>query len=303
MAASSPLGPVRAAIAALGAAFIYLLIRAFGRRVTPEKAPWLWGPFGGDYIGDTPYEECARREGLTLERDAESGGLLRDFGALEGEGFRAADVHPSVREFYERTAELRMDVWAETSFPASIGLWLLVTTISRQVNQLNFPLSALDTARGMDSEIALLREPSGRVRYAGWCRRLRESGLVVYAGFYLVERVPGAPGPCVKAVFPMPEGNATVLLRPSVDEQGDFRLSSEGARFGDAGFYRVQRGRDGVTRAWRIKTLKERFHLYVDDTGTLRCDHAIRFLGMRVLSLHYRIERRHPANASSAARS
>ena len=188
-----------------------------------------------------------------------------------------------------------MDVWAETRFPASIGLWLLVTTISRKVNQLNFPLRALDTARGLDSEIVLLKELSGRVRYAGWYRRLSDSGRVIYTGFYTIDRVPGCASPCVKVVFPMPEGNATVVLRPSVDERGDFRLSSEGASFGDAGFYRVQRGGDGRVRVWRIATLKELFRVYVDESDTLRCDHSVRFLGMPVLHLHYRIERRRRA--------
>ena len=44
-------------------------------------------------------------------------------------------------------------------------------------------------------------------------------------------------------------------------------------------------------RAHRIRTLKEHFRVYVDDHGTLRCDHGIRFLGFPVLHLHYRIER------------
>ena len=40
-----------------------------------------------------------------------------------------------------------------------------------------------------------------------------------------------------------------------------------------------------------LRTLKERFRVYVDDQGTLRCDHTVRFLGLPVLHLHYRIER------------
>lgn len=290
-----PLGPIRGAVAALGAAFIYLLIRLFGRVVSLEQATWLDGPFGSEYIGDRPYEECADKQGLLLTRHAEKGGLIQDFAVLDGAGFAAARVSPKVRDFYEHTAEYRMDVWAESTFPASLGLWLLVTTISRKVNQLNFPLRALDTARGMDSEIVLLREPQGRVRYAGWYRRLSESRRVIYTGFYMTERPPASAGPCVKVVFPMPEGNATVLLRPSVDDHGNFELSSHGERFGDAGFYRLQRGRDGRVRAWRVTTLKEHFRVYVDDGGTLRCDHAVRFLGFSVLRLHYRIERKQPA--------
>lgn len=295
---SPALGPLRATIAAIGAAFIYLLIRLFGRVVSESEAPWLWGPFGGDYIGDRPYEECADREGLLLTRHAQSGGLIPNFAALDGDGFSAAAVDPRVRDFYERTAEYRMDVWAESSFPASLGLWLLVTTISRKVNQLNFPLRALETARGMESEIVLLREPRGRVRYSGWYRRLSGSGRVIYTGFYMTERVPGCSRPCVKVVFPMPRGNATVLLRPSVDERGNFELSSAGGGFGDAGFYRIQQARDGRMRVWRVATLTEHFRVYVDEAATLRCDHAVRFWGMPVLRLHYRIERKQLAAAS-----
>jgi hypothetical protein len=292
---SAPLGPIRGAIAAVGAAFVYLLIRIFGRVVLPEEVPWLKGPFGGEYIGDRPYEEVAEKEGLVLTRHAQSGGLIPSFAALEGDGFSVEKLDARVRDFYEHTAQYRMDVWAESSFPASIGLWLLVTTISRKVNQLNFPLGALETARGMESEIVLLREPEGRVRYAGWYRKLSSSGLVIYTGFYMTERVPECLRPCVKVVFPMPEGNATVVLRPSLDARGNLELSSDGRRFGDAGFYRVQRGSGRNIWVWRVTSLKEFFRVYVDDEGTLRCDHAVRFLGLPVLALHYRIERKRPA--------
>lgn len=288
----APLGPIRGAIAAVGAAFIYLLIRIFGRVVLPEEVPWLKGPFGGEYIGDRPYEEVAEKEGLLLTRHAQSGGLIPSFAALEGDGFSVEKLNARVRDFYEHTAQYRMDVWAESSFPASIGLWLLVTTISRKVNQLNFPLGALETARGMESEIVHLREPEGTVRYAGWYRKLSSSGLVVYSGFYMIERVPECLRPCVKVVFPMPEGNATVVLRPGLDARGNLELSSDGRRFGDAGFYRVQRGSGRNIWVWRVTSLKEFFRVYVDDEGTLRCDHAVRFLGLPVLALHYRIERK-----------
>lgn len=281
---------MRSVIAAIGAAFIALLVRVFGRNVRDDDVPWLRGPFGSETIGDRPYEECAAREGLSLERNASDGGLIPNFDVLSCEGLDASRVSDAVRRFYERTARYRMDMWAETFFPGSIGLWLLVTTISRKVNQLNFPLRVLDSAKGMDSEIILLREPSGTVRYAGWYRQLTETGLVIYTGFYMTARVPGAKVPCVKVVFPMPEGNATVILRPSIGEDGALELSSRGSGFGDAGFYRIQRAAPGRLRAWRVATLTERFRVYVDERGTLRCDHSVSFLGLRVLHLHYRIE-------------
>lgn len=286
----SELGPIRGIIAAIGAAFIHLLIRIFGRVVRVEDVPWLVGPMGGDYIGDSPYEECAAREGLVVERNATKGGLIPRFDRLLRDGFDPAAVRPEIRRFYEQTAEYRMDVWAETFFPASIGLWLLVTTISRAVNQLNFPLRMLDTAKGLDSEIVLLRKPDGEARYAGWYRRLLDTGRTIYTGFYMTTKVPVGGDACIKTVFPMPNGNATVILRPFVDADGSFELRSWGQAFGDAGFYRVLTAGEGRLRVWRIRTLKEHFRVYVDAKGIVRCDHRVRFLGLPVLHLHYRIE-------------
>jgi hypothetical protein len=283
------LGSIRTLVALVGAWFIAGLIRLFGRVVRLSDEPWLAGPIGGDYIGDLPYEELARGENLTLVRH--QGGLLPTATALDGPSFHSSDLKPDIRRFYEQTADYRMDVWSDTFFPGKIGLWLLVTTLSRKVNQLNFPLDALATARGVDGDIVLLKESDGRVRYVGWYRRLVAAGRALYSGFYMTQKVPHFENPCVKVVFPMPDGNATVLLRPSVDEDGNLRLSSNGTRFGDAGFYRVQKLDHDRVRVWRVRSLREDFLVYLDSDQVLRCDHAVSFLGMRVVQLHYRIER------------
>ena len=279
-------------VGALGAWFIYRLIAVFGRTHARAKIRWLVGPMGGRAIGDLPYREVAEREGLTVERQASEGGLVPDFSALASDACDPARLHPLVREFYEHTARFAMDVWSRTYFPSNVALWLLVKTISRQVNQLNFPLSPLDTARGISSEIISLRDGAGRVRYTGWFRTVGGEANVLYTGFYMTEQTPEGGGRSVKVVFPMPRGNATVILRPSVDAGGALVLDSSGKRFGNPGFYRMQaRGVDRV-RVWHIKSLKEHFRVYVDDKGVLRCDHAVRFLGMPVLALHYKIWRR-----------
>jgi hypothetical protein len=282
--------PIRSLIAAIGAVIINGLIRVFGRVVRESSSPWLVGPVGSDYIGDTPYDEVATRENLELVRRASSGGLIPDANVLDAPGFRIADLRPEIRHFYEHTAAYRMDVWSDTFFPMNIGLWLLVTTISREVNQLNFPLHALATAKGIDSEIVLLKDRNGAVRYSGWYRRLMEHSRTLYTGFYMTARVPHCDGACVKVVFPCPNGSATVILRPSIDANGHLRLSSRGSRFGDAGFYRLDRIDDDRLRVWRVSTLHEEFRVYVDDSDVLRCDHSVSFLGMPVLHLHYRIE-------------
>lgn len=287
------IGPLRNAIASLGAVVIYALIRLFGRRVQPAQAPWLMGPIGGEHIGDKPYDEYAAAHGLAVVRNAREGGLIPRFEALAGPTFDPDRVASEVRDFYEHTAAYRMDVWAKTFFPSNLALWLLVTTISRKVEQLNFPVDTFATASGMDSEIVLLQDPHGEVRCTGWFRRLVEDGRVLYTGFYNSEAVPLHEGACVKVVFPMPNGNATVILRPEVGSDGSLILDSSGAGFGNVGFYRMQHfGRGDALTVWKIRSLRERFRVYVDAERVLRCDHAIRFLGLPVLHLHYRIQRK-----------
>ncbi len=280
---------LRAVVGRCGELFIDALIRLFGHRCRPHEVTWLLGPTGGDTIGDRPYEETARAEHLSIERVVTKGGLLPDFAVLASATFDPASVDPRIVDFYENTARYRLDTRATVYFPARIALWLLVTTISRRVHQLDLPLDGLETAKGITSEIILLRDSAGAVRYTGWFRRRAHDGRVLYTGFYMTQQVPRDGMTCVKAVFPMPDGNATVVLRPVNDGTG-FRLTSVGAGFGDAGFYRVQRAGDGF-RIWRVGRLHDTFHLYVDQDGCLRGDHDISFLDMRVITLHYRITR------------
>jgi hypothetical protein len=278
-------------VAWVGARIIYLLIVVFGKRTGFQEHPWLAGPLGSDYIGERPYEEVAEAEGLELERNASQGGLIPDFDALRCPGFDPTAIHPAIRDFYEQTARHRIDVWPHTYFPANLALWLLVTTISRKVNQLNFPTSALDMAMGMSSEIALLKRADGSVKYIGWLRKFSDGQRVLYTGFYMVGVTPIQGTPVVKAVFPMPDGNATVVLRPKVGDDGAFLLDSDGDEFGDVGFYRVQQHKGAAMRIWRVASLRESFRVYVDDEGVVHCDHQVRFLGFNVLRLHYRIAR------------
>ena len=285
-------GWVARIVGAIGAWLIYRMIAVFGRTHARADIGWLVGPMGGPLIGDAPYHEVAAREDLTVERAARDGGLVPDFAMLASPAFDPARLHPAIRDFYEHTADFAMDVWSKLYFPTNIGVFLLVTTISRQVDQLNFPLSPLDAARGMSSEIITLRRRDGRVRYTGWFRTLGDAKAVLYTGFYMTEQAPNEAGPSVKVVFPMPNGNATVVLRPQAEPDGALTLDSSGRRFGDAGFYRLAaRGPDHV-KVWHIRSLKEHFRVYVDAQGVLRCDHMVRFLGLPVLRLHYKISKR-----------
>ena len=265
------------------------LVRLTGKRIRKSEAPWLDCVLGEPgVIGTGVYQRIAEEEKLEVSQPPDAG-LIPSFESLRGPSFDPERVDPRIRHFYEHTALYKLEVWSEVYFAGKFVLWLLVEFISRRMDQLNFPISSLEVAKGMTSEIVQLREPaSGRLAYTGWLRRFRATGKVIYAGLYSVSQVPGEANPCVKVTFPC-FGSSSVYLRPCVYADGTFGLVSTGAAFGRSGFYRlVESGADH----WRVrnfKTLHEIFHVYADEDGVLRTDHEITFVGLTILRLHYKM--------------
>jgi hypothetical protein len=285
---SPPPTRLERALGYLGAQVIYGWLWLVGRRRSVSVVPFLDGPVGPTgRIGVALYDHLAAVHGLTIGlRDDD--GLVPCFESLAGPHFDPARVHPAIRHFYEHTAQYRLDAWSATSLLMAPFLWLLVRTVSRSVDQLNFPVSPLEVSQGMSSHVLGMDDASGRRLYTGWLRRLSADSRVLYAGFYCTAAVPGWDNPCVKVVFPMPRGSATVFLRPQNGPGETFRLVSAGRRFGDPGFYRLQRRGDRL-RVRYLRTLREEFDVYVDPQGELRCNHRVSFLGLSVLTLHYRM--------------
>jgi hypothetical protein len=280
------------AIGNVAATGIRLWVRLTGKRVAKAAAPWLQCPMGPPgRIGAEFYELLARRENLCVQPSPESG-LLASFDALKSDRFDPSGVHPAIRDFYEHTSCYHLEAWSEAGSWTRIFLWALTRYVSRPMDQLNFPVSSLELAGGMSSNVLpMVHVASGKRLYTGWLRRLAGSNRVIYTGLYSVATPPGFPGPCVKVSFPVPHGSATVFLRPEVSADGSFKLISGGARFGDPGFYRMVEVDAEHWRVRYIRTLREHFHVYRDPGGTLRTDHIVRFLGFTVLRLAYRMSR------------
>jgi hypothetical protein len=268
---------------------IEMLVKITGRRVRAVDQLWL-SCFLGDSgrIGTGIYQRIADSEHLELRTPA-TAGLIPDFETLRGPSFNPDVVHPRIRHFYEHAAAYNLEVWSEVYLVGRFFLWLLVEFLSTHMDQLNFPLSSLDVAKGMSSEVVQLVDPeTGDIRHTGWLRRLKSTGRVIYAGIYSICRVPNEDSPVVKVTFPC-RGSANVYLKPVAHPDGTFGLDSSGSGWGRSGFYRiVKTGAD----SWRVRnftTLHELFHVYVDEEGVLRCDHEITFVGLTILRLHYKM--------------
>jgi hypothetical protein len=263
-----------------------------GQKVRVEDAPWLAGPIGKERIGVGLYREYAHETGLKAVTDDPDAGLLPDFAALSGAGFDPSLVRPEIRDFYERTARYGLDVRPEWSRVVMYPPKTLIYLVSRNIQQLNLPISRSETDAGMSSEVIRLSDPATRATlYAGWLRRSATTGAVIYAGFYTTCGLPDHDGRFVKVVFPLPDGSATVLLRPENRPGGSLVLVSDGDGFGHAGYYRVHSGPDGTLFA-KYMPIKEEIHVFVDRSGTLRTDHTLALWKARFLTLHYEISRR-----------
>jgi hypothetical protein len=140
-------------------------------------------------IGAQFYNSLAKREKLTLQM-APDAGLLTDFSALRGPDFDPDKVDPRIRDFYEHTALYEFDVWSEANLWTRVFLWVLTRFVSQNMDQLNFPVSSLELAHGMSSEVLPLYDSNGKRVYTGWLRRLKKSQRVIYTGLYSVAQPP-----------------------------------------------------------------------------------------------------------------
>jgi hypothetical protein len=148
----------------------------------------------------------------------------------------------------------------------------------------------------MTSEVIQLRQPeSGKVRYTAWVRTSRLTGDVVYAGSYSLCSIPGHDGPCVKVAFPLPNGNAIVIMRPTAHEDGSFSITSSGRGLGDPGFYFTVHGKSGRVWARYVRAMRERIHVYTAEDEGVRADHVLTLWGVTFLRIHYRLRPRQTA--------
>lgn len=268
-----------------------LWVRSTGRRVNPAQRPWLDGPLGRTTgVGDDYFEHVAAWSGLTVE-SGDTAGIVNRFEDLQGPSFDPSRLHPRVRDFYEHTAAYEMDSWAQWRGLFRPFGWMLAVLFGRRLQQLNVPLSSLDTSRGITNKVLLLVDPtSGTLQYSAWVRKLIATGHVLYAGAYSPCRIPGHDGLCLKVVFPLPNGNGIVFMKPVVHEDGSLSLISRGRRFGEAGFYFTVHHGDGAVTARYVRALRESIHLYAERDGA-RADHVMKLWGGTFLRLHYRVRK------------
>jgi len=264
-----------------------LWVKLTGRRIDENKHKWLFGPIGGtDFIADKFVTNLAEAERLDVLRNEENSGLLSTMSDIGLSKHELKRLSPAISDFYTKTANYTFEFWSEWA-----GLFkpfgkLLSIIFSKRLQQLNLPISAMDASKGIDSQIIKLNK-GGETKWTVWFRTLKATKKVIYSGVYTSCTPSKYVYPLLKVVFPLPNGNASVIMTHQVKEDGSLLLSSDGKKFGDNGFYFFLTNHKGKYWARYVRAMHEWIHVYVDEEGHLRADHNLNFYGLRFLNLHY----------------
>lgn len=261
-----------------------------GRKIDPETVPWLMGPFGNlEPIGIDFIQQFARKEGLIADRETKTKGLIPSMNQLDLPEEEFQKLSQAVIDFYERTSEYSLDFLVQWNPFFRIFGVLLNKLFSNRINQLNVPTRNYPHGQLLNSELVNLVDPhTGQIKYTFWFRSVRSSGQVIYSGAYGLSTLPSGQT-CIKAVFPLPNGNATVLMTTRVGENGALILDSSGKQFGDAGFYFLLKDAKGNYWSQFVRSFRDR--LIVANGGDhISAAQTLTLWNRKVLTFQYIIQ-------------
>ncbi|KQS93462.1 hypothetical protein [Chryseobacterium sp. Leaf394] len=263
-----------------------------GKKINPEDFPWLIGPFGNlDAIGKDYIHQFAQKQNLIIQKDSESKGIIPSMQKLNLSETEFENLSESVIQFYENTDGHHLQFSVQWNpFFKFFGI-LLNKLFSNRINQLNIPTKNIDDSETLKSEIINLADPvTHEIKYTFWFRSIQSTGQVIYSGVYGISTLPSGKT-CVKAVFPLPNGNATVSMIPGVGENGELILDSSGEKFGDAGFYFLLKDSKGEYWSQFISSFRDRL-VIGPENDIISAEQTLTLWRLRVLTFNYKIERK-----------
>ncbi|AYN01086.1 hypothetical protein [Chryseobacterium sp. 3008163] len=261
-----------------------------GRKIKPEDFPWLMGPFGNlDAIGEDFIHKFAEKENLIIQKDSKAKGIIPAMQKLNLSEAEFSNLSKSVIEFYEKTDNYNLQFSVHWNpFFKLFGI-LINKLFSNRINQLNIPTKNIDDSEFLKSEIInLIDVNTNEIKYTFWFRSIKSSGQVIYSGVYGISNLPSGKT-CVKAVFPLPNGNATVLMNPSIGENGELILDSSGKKFGDAGFYFLLKDSKGDYWSQFISSFRDRL-IIGSQNDIISAEQTLTLWHLKVLTFKYTIE-------------
>lgn len=263
----------------------------FGKKINPNQSKWLLGPFGQtDGIGEKFIQQLAEKENLIIDKSNPKKGLLQLINQLNLAEEELINLSKEVIDFYENTGNYNLDLNVKWNPYFRMFGGLLKILFSNRIEQLNIPMDNRENSKKLKSEIIqLIDEKSQTVKRIVWLRTFIESKQVVYSGVYETCIIPSGET-CIKAVFPLPNGSATVILLPSVGKNGELILTSSGKKMGDSGFYFLLE--DSQKNIWAkfIKSFKDELVVRLKNEK-ITAKQTLTLWNLKVLTFTYNIQK------------
>ncbi|WP_270087883.1 hypothetical protein [Sphingobacterium sp. SYP-B4668] len=264
----------------------------WGKKIDPEDTNWLMGPLGNlNGIGENFINELAEKEMLIIKRGTKSQGLIESIDAFQLPESKLARLSKNVVDFYTNTSDYDLDFSIKWN-PFFRVFGIMVTKLfSNRIKQLNIPTKNIKQTESLTNEILTLIEPNtNRIKYTAWYRTIKKNGKVVYSGIYGTCILPSGET-CLKAIFPLPKGNATVIMSIDINLKGELILNSSGKKFGDAGFYFLLNDSKGNYWTQYIRSFQDRLIISQQDNHLL-AEQRLTLWKLMVLRLRYEIKKK-----------
>jgi len=263
----------------------------FGKKIDKREQKWLLGPFGElNGIGSKFIKQLAAKEHLTIDTDSKGKGLIQSIHQLNLPAKKLEVLSEHVIDFYQNTADYQLKLKVNWNPFFKIFGVLLTVIFSKRIEQLNIPNRSIESAETLTSDLIHLVDPkTNQVKRTIWFRAFQETGQVVYSGVYETCAIPSGRT-CIKAIFPLPNGSATVILIPTVGKNGELILESAGNRFGDSGFYFLLK--DSKEQLWAkyIKSFKDKL-VVRSENENITATQTLTLWNLRVLKFEYEIKK------------
>lgn len=263
----------------------------FGKKINPNQSKWLLGPFGKtDGIGEKFIQQLAEKENLIIDKSNHKKGLLQSINQLNLTEEEQNELSKEVIDFYENTGNYNLDLDVKWNPYFRMFGGLLKILFSNRIEQLNIPMDNRENSKALKSEIIqLIDEKSQTVKRIVWLRTFIESKQVVYSGVYETCTIPSGRT-CIKAIFPLPNGSATVILNPSVGKKGELILNSSGKKIGDSGFYFLLQDAQNNVWAKFVKSFKDEL-IVCSKNEKITAIQTLTLWNLKVLTFTYNIQK------------
>lgn len=265
----------------------------FGQKIDTSEQKWLLGPFGElNGIGIKFINQLAEKEHLAIDHEKNGKGLIQSIHHLNLSEKEIDLLSRDVIDFYENTSEYELKLKVKWYPFFKIFGFLLRVIFSKRIEQLNVPIRSIENSETLTSEIIHLKDlKTNEVKRTIWLRAFLTTREVVYSGVYETCVIPLGKT-CIKAIFPLPNGSATVILTPTVGINEELILESAGNRIGDSGLYFLLKDSKGQLWTKFIKSFKDTL-VVRSENENITASQTLTMWNLRVLKFEYKIKKLH----------